>query len=78
MNNLSFSTGKRKVAIVGVGYVGASIAYALTVRSIAREIVLIDRDASIGAGRGARHSPRRSLYGYLAGICRRLCRLRRL
>lgn len=50
MNNLSFSTGKRKVAIVGVGYVGASIAYALTVRSIAREIVLIDRDASIAQG----------------------------
>ena len=41
MNNLSFSTGKRKVA---------SIAYALTVRSIAREIVLIDRDASVAQG----------------------------
>lgn len=32
----------RKVAIIGVGYVGASIAYALSIRSIAREIVLID------------------------------------
>ncbi len=34
--------GNRKVAIIGVGYVGASIAYALTLRDIAREIVLID------------------------------------
>lgn len=50
MNRTIFSTGRRKVAVIGVGYVGASIAYALTVRSIAREIVLIDRDASIAQG----------------------------
>ena len=50
MNKATFSTGKRKVAVIGVGYVGASIAYALTVRNIAREIVLIDRDASIAQG----------------------------
>jgi L-lactate dehydrogenase len=36
------SIGSRKVAIVGSGYVGASIAYALAIRDIAREIVLID------------------------------------
>ena len=35
--------GKRKVAIVGAGFVGASVAYALTLRDIANEIVLIDR-----------------------------------
>lgn len=38
--------GNRKVAIVGVGYVGSSIAYALALRDIAREIVLIDIDES--------------------------------
>ena len=31
-----------KVAIIGVGYVGSSIAYALTIKGIAREIVLIE------------------------------------
>jgi len=37
----------RKVAIIGVGYVGASIAYALTIKGIAREIVLIERPDAI-------------------------------
>ncbi len=32
----------RKVAIVGAGFVGASIAYALTLRNLARDIILID------------------------------------
>lgn len=32
----------RKVAIVGAGFVGASIAYALTIRNLASKIVLID------------------------------------
>ncbi len=34
----------RKVAVIGVGFVGSSIAYALALRDIAREIVLIDVD----------------------------------
>lgn len=34
----------RKVAIIGAGYVGASIAYALTIRNLASQIVLIDID----------------------------------
>ena len=34
--------GNRKVAIIGAGFVGASIAYALAIRDIAREIVLVD------------------------------------
>ncbi len=38
------SIGNRKVAIIGVGYVGASIAYALSIRNLASEIVLIDKD----------------------------------
>lgn len=37
--------GNRKVAIVGAGYVGSSIAYALALRDIAREIVLIDTNS---------------------------------
>lgn len=32
----------RKVAIIGSGFVGASIAYALTIRDLASEIVLVD------------------------------------
>lgn len=38
----SYTIGNRKVAIVGAGFVGSSIAYALALRDIAREIVLID------------------------------------
>lgn len=34
--------GNRKVAIIGAGFVGSSIAYALAIKDIAREIVLID------------------------------------
>lgn len=36
LNN--FSVSERKVAIIGAGFVGASIAYALTIRKLAREI----------------------------------------
>ena len=39
-----------KVAIVGSGYVGASIAYALTIRNLARDIVLIDIDTEKANG----------------------------
>ena len=49
----------RKVAIIGTGNVGASIAYALTIRNLAREIVLIDKDEG-RAGGGARDSRRGS------------------
>ena len=34
--------GNRKVAIIGAGYVGSTIAYALALRDAAREIILID------------------------------------
>ncbi len=40
----------RKVAIIGSGYVGASIAYALTVKDLASEIVLIDIDEKKASG----------------------------
>ena len=39
-----FPIGQRKIAIVGVGFVGASIAYALTLRDLAQEIILIDQE----------------------------------
>lgn len=38
-----YTLGNRKVAIIGAGYVGASIAYAMALRDIAREIVIINR-----------------------------------
>lgn len=45
-----YTVGNRKVAIIGAGYVGASIAYALALRDIAREIVLIDIDKEKARG----------------------------
>ncbi|MCD7746107.1 MAG: L-lactate dehydrogenase [Lachnospiraceae bacterium] len=49
--------GNRKVAIIGAGFVGASIAYALTIRDIAREVVLIDvnREKAEGEAWDIRH-----------------------
>jgi len=48
---------KRKVSIIGSGYVGASIAYALMIRDLTREIVLIDinEKASIGEALDIKH-----------------------
>ncbi len=47
----------RKVAIIGSGFVGASIAYALTIRNLAREIILIDlvREKAIGEALDIQH-----------------------
>lgn len=50
MTRLDCTVGGRKVAIIGAGYVGASIAYALTIREVAREIVLIDIDQEKARG----------------------------
>ncbi len=53
MNNATsriLNVGKRKVSIIGAGFVGASIAYALTMRDIAREIVLIDTNKQKAEG----------------------------
>lgn len=47
---LNSALGTRKVAIVGTGFVGSSIAYALTLRETAREIVLIDVDSEKAEG----------------------------
>ena len=48
---------ERKVAIIGAGFVGASIAYALTIRKLAREIVLIDihEEKTIGEALDIQH-----------------------
>lgn len=40
----------RKVAIIGAGYVGSTIAYALTLRELAHEIVLVDIDFDKATG----------------------------
>lgn len=45
-----FVIGNRKIAIIGAGFVGSSIAYALALRDIAREIVLIDIDSTKSNG----------------------------
>ena len=52
-----YTLGNRKVAIVGAGYVGSSIAYALALRDVAREIVLIDinHDKTVGEAKDIRH-----------------------
>ena len=52
-----YTLGNRKVAIVGAGYVGSSIAYALALRDVAREIVLIDKnsDKTDGEAKDIRH-----------------------
>ena len=51
------SVGNRKVAIIGAGYVGSSIAYALALKNIAREIVLIDinSEKTDGEAKDIRH-----------------------
>lgn len=38
-----YTLGNRKVAIIGAGFVGSSIAYAMALRDIAREIVIVNR-----------------------------------
>ena len=49
--------GNRKVAIIGAGYVGSSIAYALALKDVAREIVMIDinHEKTVGEAKDIRH-----------------------
>ncbi len=49
-NKIYAAIDNRKVAIIGSGYVGASIAYALTIRDLASEIVLVDSDSRKATG----------------------------
>ncbi len=48
---------KRKVVIIGAGFVGSSVAYAMTLRNIAHEIALvdIDREKAVGEALDIRH-----------------------
>ena len=52
-----YTLGNRKVAIVGAGYVGSSIAYALALKDVAREIVMIDinHEKTDGEAKDIRH-----------------------
>ena len=52
-----YTLGNRKVAIVGAGYVGSSIAYALALKDAAREIVMIDinHEKTDGEAKDIRH-----------------------
>ena len=57
LKKAGYTIGNRKVAIVGAGYVGSSIAYALALRDVAREIVLIDinQEKTDGEAKDIRH-----------------------
>jgi L-lactate dehydrogenase len=46
-------TSRSRIAIVGAGHVGATAAYALMLRALFREIVLIDRDAALASAEAA-------------------------
>lgn len=48
--NFYAAIDNRKVAIIGAGYVGASIAYALTIRNLASQIFLIDINSEKAEG----------------------------
>lgn len=52
-----YTLGNRKVSIIGAGYVGSSVAYALALRDVAREIVLIDinHEKTEGEAKDIRH-----------------------
>ena len=49
-NKLYAAIDNRRVAIIGSGFVGASIAYALTIRDLASEIILVDIEADKAKG----------------------------
>lgn len=55
--NMKYNLSTRKIAIIGAGFVGSSIAYALALKDIAREIIMIDiqREKTAGEAMDIRH-----------------------
>ena len=49
--------GNGKVAIIGAGYVGAQVTYAITMRNVANEIALVDinKEKALGESKDIRH-----------------------
>lgn len=47
---MTHTMGKRKVGVVGTGLVGSSFVYALTIRELATEVVLVDIDSERAVG----------------------------
>ncbi len=60
---------RNKIAIVGAGSVGATLAYASLIRGVAHDVVLYDMNADKVAGRGARPAARSAVRP--VGRCRR-------
>lgn len=56
-DKLYAAINNRKVAIIGAGFVGASIAYALTIKDLASEIILVDinREKAKGEAKDIQH-----------------------
>src|ERR1043166_2765807 len=48
-----WALGGERLAIIGTGHVGATTAYALMLRALFREIVLIDSDAALASAEAA-------------------------
>ena len=61
----------RKVAVIGCGFVGASIAFALMQKGLFSEMVLIDANHAKAEG-GDGFKPRSSLHGVDGHLCRGL------
>lgn len=53
MAEADLSHGGQRIAIIGMGHVGATTAYALMLRALFREIVLIDSDAALAGAEAA-------------------------
>ena len=62
----------RKVAVIGCGFVGASIAFALMQKGLFSEMVLIDANHAKAEGGGDGFKPRSSLHGVDGHLCRGL------
>ena len=62
----------RKAAIIGCGFVGASIAFSLMQRGLYSELVLIDSDREKAAGGSHGPEPRPPIRRLHADLCRDL------